>query len=84
MTRNVRSEWHVDGTRTPSTWKRAGQPPEIWGRHTAEAVPLRAIRVSGVASRSLETRGFWCLRGSSGTEWHEGPSASIRVHGRAS
>ena len=44
MTRYVRSEWHVDGTRTPCPWKRGGQPPEIWGRHTAEAVPLRAIR----------------------------------------
>lgn len=83
MTMNIRSRWHVDGTRASSTWKRGGRLPEIWGRHTAEAVPLRATTDSSDRSVSAESSGYQRSYTSSGTERHASPWESVRVHGRA-
>ena len=84
MTRNTHSEWHADGTRAPSPRKRGSAPTEIWARQGAECVPLRAIGSTANPVRSAESRGYSPVHGVSGTEWHECPLASIRVHGRAS
>jgi len=84
MTRNARSEWHADGTRAPSGWKRGIVPTEIWVRHCAESVPLRATGGRVNPMKSAESCGCSSVHGMSGTEWHERPFASIRVHGRAS
>lgn len=83
MTRNTRSEWHAGGTSTPSSWKREGSVPEISGPDAIAAVPLRATHGSADPSEPAETRGFWRSTTSSGTEWHDGPEESVRVHGRA-
>lgn len=84
MTRNAHSEWHADGTRAPSPRKRGSVPTKIWVRQGAESVPLRATGSTANPMRSAESRGYSPMRGVSGTEWHERPFASIRVHGRAS
>ncbi len=73
MNMNIRSGWHVDGTRTPSRWKRGGLLTRIWERYVTEALPLRATDGSMELSTSAELRGCWDLCGSSGTEWHDGP-----------
>ena len=84
MTRNAHSEWHADGTRAPSPRKRGSVPTEIWARQGAGCVPLRAIGSAANPVRSAESCGYSPVYGVSGTEWHERPFASIRVHGRAS
>lgn len=83
MTRSIRSALHAGGTSAPSVWKRGGPPPEIWGQRDASGVPLRATRVAGDSSASAEACGSWASAASSGTEWHDSPMGSIRVHGRA-
>lgn len=84
MTRNTHSEWHADGTRAPSRWRRWSVPTEIWVWRSSESVPLRAIRSTANPVRSAESCGYSPVHGVSGTEWHECALASIRVHGRAS
>ncbi len=84
MTRNTHSEWHADGTRAPSLRKRGSVPTEIWVRQGTKSVPLRAIGGTVNPVISAESCGCSSAHGGSGTEWHERPFASIRVHRRAS
>lgn len=84
MNRNTHPKWHGDGTRAPSTWKGEGAETGICGRCTAQAVPLRAKSDRVTPRRSTESCGFWRVARSNGTKWHDGPPASVRVHGRAS
>ena len=84
MNRNTHPKWHGDGTRAPSTWKRGEVETGIRGRFTVQAVPLRATNDRVNPRRSAESCGFMRGMRSSGTKWHDGPQASVRVHGRAS
>ncbi len=84
MTRNVRSEWHVDGTRPPSTRERRCSPTRISGLRALQVVPQRALRLVEKAFRSAELGGSRACLGARGTKGHDGPQESVRVHGRAS
>lgn len=84
MNRNTHPKWHGDGTRAPSTWKGGDAGTRICSCCTAQAVPLRATNDRVSPRRSEESCGFWRVVRSSGTKWHDGPPASVRVHGRAS
>lgn len=83
MTRNTRSVGHAGGTSTPPLWRRESPAPEISGWRAAGGVPLRATGDLRNSSRSAEICGSWVSWASSGTEWHDRPRSSVRVHGRA-
>lgn len=84
MNRNTHPKWHGDGTRAPSMRKEGGVATGICGCCTAQAVPLRATNDRINPRRSAESCGFMRGMRLSGTKWHDGPPASVRVHGRAS
>ena len=83
MDMNNNSVWHAGGTGAPLLVKRAGPPTGIRGRRAIGFVPLRATGHVSRVGKDLVTVVFLPLGDLNGTEWHDRPGESARVHRRA-
>lgn len=84
MTRNIHSLGHAGGTRAPSTWAGRCGRRRFLAPQTPKPVPHRAPRSEGRGSDSAESRGSLGAQAVRGTEGHDSPQETVRVHGRPS